>query len=144
MKKLFLMLACSSMCIMGMNAQEKLVKEVEKEIGAAKYATLSEKLKPAFTDATSEKDAYTWFVAAKVEMNEFDELFKQKMIGKSVDATVLGKHLLAGIDYLKKVLPLDTVPEVDKIFFAFRFPIRLAGRILSQKAQSIIHHGIQA
>lgn len=114
MKKLFLMLACSSMCIMGMNAQEKLVKEVEKEIGAAKYATLSEKLKPAFTDATSEKDAYTWFVAAKVEMNEFDELFKQKMIGKSVDATVLGKHLLAGIDYLKKVLPLDTVPEVDK------------------------------
>ena len=88
MKKLFLMLACSSMCIMGMNAQEKLVKEVEKEIGAAKYATLSEKLKPAFTDATSEKDAYTWFVAAKVEMNEFDELFKQKMIGKSVDATV--------------------------------------------------------
>jgi hypothetical protein len=99
---------------MGMNAQEKLVKEVEKEIGAAKYATLSEKLKPAFTDATSEKDAYTWFVAAKVEMNEFDELFKQKMIGKSVDATVLGKHLLAGIDYLKKVLPLDTVPEVDK------------------------------
>lgn len=114
MKKLFLMLACSSMCIMGMNAQEKLVKEVEKEIGAAKYATLREKLKPAFTDATSEKDAYTWFVAAKVEMNEFDELFKQKMIGKSVDATVLGKHLLAGIDYLKKVLPLDTVPEVDK------------------------------
>jgi tetratricopeptide (TPR) repeat protein len=99
---------------MGMNAQEKLVKEVEKEIGAAKYATLSEKLKPAFTDATSEKGAYTWFVAAKVEMNEFDELFKQKMIGKSVDATVLGKHLLAGIDYLKKVLPLDTVPEVDK------------------------------
>ena len=114
MKKLFLMLACSSMCIMGMNAQEKLVKEVEKEIGAAKYATLSEKLKPAFTDATSEKDAYTWFVAAKVEMNEFDELFKQKMIGKNVDATILGKHLLAGIDYLKKVLPLDTVPEVDK------------------------------
>jgi tetratricopeptide (TPR) repeat protein len=99
---------------MGMNAQEKLVKEVEKEIGAAKYATLSEKLKPAFTDATSEKDAYTWFVAAKVEMNEFDELFKQKMIGKNVDATILGKHLLAGIDYLKKVLPLDTVPEVDK------------------------------
>ena len=114
MKKLFLMLACSSMCLMSLNAQEKLVKEVEKEIGSVKCETLREKLQPAFTDATSKDDAYTWFVAAKVELNTFDELFKQKMVGKAVDASLLGTYLLNGVDYLKKVFPLDTVPEVDK------------------------------
>ena len=49
MKKLFLILACSSLGIMGLNAQVQLVKEVEKDLaGATDYPALREKLKPAF------------------------------------------------------------------------------------------------
>ena len=115
MKKLFLMLACSSLCYFGMNAQEQLVKEVEKEVDASNnYAALRTKLAPAFADETSKNDAYTWFVAAKLEMKEFDDLYKKKLIGQSVDIKTMGNALLAGYDYMMKVLPLDSVPETDK------------------------------
>ena len=115
MKKLFLMLACSSMCVMGMNAQEQLVKEVEKELETSKnFVALRTKLQPALTDASTKDLAQTWFVAGQIEMKCFDELYKMKMIGKDVNLKVMGAALLDGIDYMKKVLPLDTVPELDK------------------------------
>ena len=115
MKKLFLMLACSSMCVMGMNAQEQLVKEVEKELETSKnFVALRTKLQPALTDASTKDLAQTWFVAGQIEMKCFDELYKMKMIGKEVNLKVMGAALLDGIDYMKKVLPLDTVPELDK------------------------------
>lgn len=107
-------LACSSLCLMSVNAQEKLVKEVEKEIGAVKTEALRTKLAPAFTDAATKDAAYTWFVAAKVELKCFDDLYTQKMIGKKVDVAIMGDALLNGIDYLKKTISLDTVPELDK------------------------------
>ncbi len=114
MKKLLMTLACSSLCLMSVNAQEKLVKEVEKEIGAVKTEALRAKLAPAFTDAATKDAAYTWFVAAKVELKCFDDLYTQKMIGKKVDVAIMGDALLNGIDYLKKTISLDTVPELDK------------------------------
>ena len=109
------MLACSSLCLMSVNAQEQLVKEVEKEIeSTSDYAALRNKLKPAFTDESSKNDAQTWFVAAKLELKCYDDLYKQKVIGKSVDLKTMGTALLEGYDYMMKALPLDSVPEVDK------------------------------
>lgn len=115
MKKLFLMLACSSLCYIGMNAQEQLVKEVEKEVeSASDFAALRAKLAPALVDDVSKNDAYTWYVAGKLEMKAFDELYKKKLIGQEVDVKTMGSTLLSGIDYMIKALPLDSVPEVDK------------------------------
>lgn len=115
MKKLFLMLACSSLCFSFLNAQESLVKEVEKEIETTKdYAAMRTKLAPALSEETSKNNAQTWFVAAKLELKEFDDLWKKKMLSQPVDMGVLGNALLSSYEYLVKALPLDSVPEVDK------------------------------
>ena len=115
MKKLFLMLACSSLCCSFLNAQESLVKDVEKQIETSSdYAAMRTKLAPAFADETSKNNAQTWFVAAKLELKEFDDLWKKKMLGQAVDLKVLGNSLISGYDYMVKALPLDSVPEIDK------------------------------
>lgn len=109
------MLACSSLCCSLMNAQESVVKEVEKEIeSTSDYAAMRTKLSPALTDESSRNDAHTWFVAAKLELKEFDDLWKKKLLGQAVDLKVLGGSLVSSYDYLVKALPLDSVPEVDK------------------------------
>lgn len=109
------MLACSSLCCSFLNAQEALVKNVEKEIETTSdYAAMRTKLAPAFADETSKNSAQTWFVAAKLELKEFDDLWKKKMLGQTVDLNVLGSALISSYDYLMKALPLDSVPEIDK------------------------------
>lgn len=111
------MLACTSLCVSGINAQEALVKKVEKGAGASNpnYEVLRQSLKPAFEDETSKNSSYTWYVAAKLELNEFDDMYKKAVINPAaVDSKKMGASLLAGIDYLKKALPLDTVPDIDK------------------------------
>ena len=116
MKKLFLILACSSLGIMGLNAQVQLVKEVEKDLaGATDYPALREKLKPAFENEESKNDAYTWFVAAKIEMQNYDDMYKVRIVNPAgADISKMGAALLDGYDYMKKALPLDSVPEKDK------------------------------
>lgn len=116
MKKLFLILAFTSFSLMSMNAQLQLVSEVEKDIeGSNDYAALREKLKPAFSNEESMKDAYTWFVAAKIELKCYDDMYKVRVINpEGVDVATMGAALLDGYDYMKKALSLDTVPELDK------------------------------
>ena len=101
---------------MGLNAQTQLVKDVEKDLaGSTDYAAMREKLKPAFENEESKNDAYTWFVAAKIELKCYDDLYKVRVINPAgVDVAVMGAALLDGYDYLKKALPFDSVPEFDK------------------------------
>lgn len=117
MKKLFLTLACTSLCFSAINAQIDLVKKVDKGISASNpnYEVLRESLKPALNDESSKNSSYTWFTAAKLELNEFDDLYKKSVINPaSVDSKKMGLALLAGIEYLKTALPFDSVPELDK------------------------------
>ena len=117
MKKLFVVLACASLCLMGANAQEALVKSVEKDIkmSSPDFNAARTKLKPAFTEETSKGDAYTWYVAGKIEFNMYDDMFAKRSINpQSVDPTVMGVALVDGYEYFVKALPLDSVPEVDK------------------------------
>ncbi len=117
MKKLFLTLACTSLCFSAINAQIDLVKKVDKGISASNpnYQVLRESLKPALTEESSKNSSYTWFTAAKLELNEFDDLYKKSVINPaSVDSKKMGLALLAGIGYLKAALPFDSVPELDK------------------------------
>ena len=115
MKKLFLSLACSTLCVMGVSAQTPSVKDIEKDAETSKnYPALRAKIKSALENEEAKKDAYTWFVAAKIELACFDQMYTQKMIGKPADLTAMGNSLLDGIDYLQKTISLDTVPELDK------------------------------
>ena len=79
MKKLFLALACTSLCFSAINAQIDLVKKVDKGISSSNpnYQVLRESLKPALTDESSKNSSYTWFTAAKLELNEYDDLYKK-------------------------------------------------------------------
>lgn len=116
MKKLFLILACSSFGIMSINAQQSIVKEVEKDlVGSTDYAAMRAKLQPALENEESCKDAYSWYIASKVELKNYDDLYKVRMINPAgVDALEMGSILLNAYDYMLKALPLDTVPEIDK------------------------------
>ncbi len=117
MKKVFLTLACTSLCFSAVNAQIDLVKKVDKGVGASNpnYQVLRESLKPALSDESSKNSSYTWFTAAKVELSEFDDLYKKSVINPaSVDSKKMGLALLNGINYLKTALPFDSVPELDK------------------------------
>ncbi len=117
MKKLFLVLACASLSLMGANAQEKLVKSVEKDIKVASpdYKAARTKLKPALTDETSKNLAETWYVAGKLEFSMYDDMLGKRSINpQSVDPKVMGIALIDGYDYFVKALPLDSVPEIDK------------------------------
>ena len=117
MKKLFLTLACTTLCFSAINAQMDIVKKVDKGISASNpnYQVLREALKPALTDESSKNSSYTWFTAAKLELNEFDDLYKKSVINPaSVDSKKMGIALLNGIGYLKAALPFDSVPELDK------------------------------
>lgn len=116
MKKLFLILACSSFGLMSINAQQSIVKEVEKDlVGSTDYAAMRAKLQPALENEESCKDAYSWYIASKVELKNYDDLYKVRMINPAgVDALEMGSILLNAYDYMLKALPLDTVPEIDK------------------------------
>ena len=116
MKKLFLILACTSVGLMSVNAQESIVKEVEKElVTSTDYAGLRSKLQPALENEVSSKDAYSWYVASRVELKNYDDLYKIRVINPAgVDVMEMGSAILKGYDYMLKALPLDTLPEIDK------------------------------
>lgn len=115
MKKLALFLVCSLLAS-GAIAQKKLVDEVNKDISGftPDFKAARDKLKPALTNAETQDDAQTWFVAGKIEFGLYDNLMVKKQIGQEVDAAVMCNAILDGYNHLVKALPLDSVPEKQK------------------------------
>lgn len=94
-------------------AQKQLVKEVERNMkaNAGAYPEEVKKLAPAFTDAETKDDAYTWFVAGKGAFNFYDQQSVFAQMGKDVKKNQLGNSIIEGYEYFSKALPLDTIVD---------------------------------
>ena len=98
-----------------MVAQTTLVKNAEKLSG--KQDKLSEArgmIQEAIQNPETANDAYTYFVAGKIELDAFDNAYKTKMINPddaSVQPAVMGQELLDAYNYFLKALPLDSLPN---------------------------------
>jgi tetratricopeptide (TPR) repeat protein len=112
MKKFQLLGLCLLACATA-TAQTSLVKDVERQMKSdvTKYPANLEKLQPAFTDAESSKEAYTWFVAGKGGYDYFDNQQGMKQIGKTVDDKAMGHALINSYGYLRNALTNDTVTD---------------------------------
>lgn len=94
-------------------AQKSLVKEVERDMKSnpASYPDQMKKLAPAFNDAETATDAFTWVVAGKGAFGYYDQQSVFAQMGKDVNKKQLGTSVIEGYEYLTKALPLDTVVD---------------------------------
>lgn len=117
MKKMFLLLACTSMMASSAMAQMSIVKEVAKAAGSNKIEELQgalQAIQPALNNPETAMNAQTWFVAGKAAFGLFDQMQAHKQLGDAVDAAEMGKALMDGFNYLQTALPLDSIKETNK------------------------------
>ncbi len=113
MKKITVILGLSLLTSTAAFAQKSLVKEVEREVKSnpASYYDAVNKIRPAFTNEETAKDAYTYFVPGKAAFNYYDDRSIRAQMGQDVKKELIGRSMLEGYDYLMKALPLDTVVD---------------------------------
>ena len=113
MKKITVILGLSLLTSTAAFAQKSLVKEVEREVKSnpASYYDAVNKIRPAFTNEETAKDAYTYFVPGKAAFNYYDDRSIRAQMGQDVKKELIGRAMLEGYDYLTKALPLDTVVD---------------------------------
>lgn len=103
-----------SLCLLAFasaSAQKSLVKEVERGLkgNPAFYPEAVNKIKPAFTNPETEKDAFTYFLPGKAAFDYYDQQSVFVQMGKGVNKGQLGKSVIEGYEFLSKALPLDSV-----------------------------------
>lgn len=115
MKKVSLFFVSSLLALTAMG-QKNLVDAVSKDISGftPDFKAAREKLKPAFTNPESEKDARTYFVAGKLEFGLYDNLLGKKQIKQEVNDQEMANALLNGYNFMMKALPLDSIVDMDK------------------------------
>lgn len=114
MKKLMTVMLCLG-AVSGLYAQTALVKQAEKLSGKQdKLGEARGLIKQAMENPETQNDAYTYYVAGKIEMDAYDNGYKLKMINPNDAAAqpdVLGNELLDAYKYFMKALPLDSLPN---------------------------------
>ncbi|MBQ8772871.1 MAG: tetratricopeptide repeat protein [Muribaculaceae bacterium] len=115
MKKLSILGLCL-LAVASASAQKSLVKEIEAKTKSNAISTKDARaqLAPAFTNAETQNDAQTWFVAGTVEYKNYDDLYGKKLVGQAADTKEMGNSLINGYRYFIKALPLDSITETNK------------------------------
>lgn len=114
MKKLMTLMLCLG-ATTGLFAQTAVVKQAEKLSG--KQDQLGEArnlINQAMQNPETKDQAYTYYVAGKIELDAYDNGYKLKMINPndaSAQPDVLGGELLGAYNYFLKALPLDSLPN---------------------------------
>ena len=95
------------------SAQKSLVKEVERNLKSdpTSYPAQMKALAPAFTNPETASDPQPYFIAGKAAYDYYNRQSVFAQMGKDVDKKQLGLAVLEGIEYFKKALPLDSVPD---------------------------------
>lgn len=96
-------------------SQVTLVKQAEKLSGKPdKLQEARSLIKQAMENPETQNEAYTYYVAGKIELDAYDNAYKTKMINPedaSAQPAVMGEELLGAYNYFLKALPLDSVPN---------------------------------
>ena len=113
MKKITVILGLSLLTSTAAFAQKSLVKEVEREVKSnpASYFDAVNKIRPAFNNEETAKDAYTYFVPGKAAFGYYDDQSVRAQMGQDVKKELIGRSMLEGYDFFQKALPLDTVVD---------------------------------
>jgi len=95
------------------SAQKSLVKDVERTLKSdpTSYPAQMQTLSPAFNNPETASDPHTYFVAGKGAFDYYTRQSVFAQMGKDIDKKQLGLSMLEGIEYFKKALPLDSVPD---------------------------------
>lgn len=95
------------------SAQKSLVKEVERNLKSdpTSYPAQMKALAPAFTNPETASAPHPYFIAGKAAYDYYNRQSVFAQMGKDVDKKQLGLAVLEGIEYFKKALPLDSVPD---------------------------------
>lgn len=114
MKKLTTLFLCLGLTSSAF-AQVTLVKQAEKLSGKPdKLQEARGLIKQAMENPETQNDAYTYYVAGKIEMDAYDNGYKTKMINPddpSANGSVMGDEIVAAYNYFLKALPLDSLPN---------------------------------
>ena len=114
MKKFMTMLICLGATSTFL-AQTTLVKQAEKLSGKPdKLAEARNMIKEAMANPETQNDAYTYYVAGKIELDAYDNAYKTKMINPddpSTNPIVMGDELIGAYNYFLQALPLDSLPN---------------------------------
>lgn len=98
-----------------MFAQVTVVKQAEKLSGKPeKLEEARSLIKQAIANDETKNDAYTYYVAGKIELDAFDNGYKFKMINPddpNATPDILGSQLLGAYNYFLQALPLDSLPN---------------------------------
>ena len=137
MKKLFLMLACSSMCIMGMNAQEKLVKELQEVASKAELVYLA-------TDPDREGEAISWQLKELLELPDektsrvtFNEITRTGVSAGMANSRSLDMNLV-NAQQARRVLDRIVGFELSPVLWKKVKPALSAGRVQSVAVRLIV------
>ncbi len=101
------------LAIASATAQNNLVKEVERTLKSdnVDYAAARAAIAPALENEETKGNAYAWYVAGKLEFDQYDNLFLLKSMGRDADSKVMGNALIDGYNLFMTALPLDSVPN---------------------------------
>lgn len=114
MKKLFTMMVCLGAATT-MFSQVTLVKQAEKLSGKPdKLEEARGMIKEAIANPETQNQAYTYYVAGKIELDAFDNAYKTRMINPddpSAQPSVMGDELVNAYNYFLQAIPLDQVPN---------------------------------
>lgn len=114
MKKLTTLMLCLG-AASTLFAQTTLVKQAEKLSGKTdKLEEARGMIKQAMENPETKDQAYTYYVAGKIELDAFDNGFKTKMINPNdptAQGTVMADELLNAYKYFLQALPLDSLPN---------------------------------
>lgn len=112
MKKISI-IALSLLTAVGAMAQANVVKDAERAYKGDKpdRKAIRNMIKPALTNAETEKSAQAWYVAGANEYKNYDELDAFNRMGKKVDTNDMSQSLLDGFKYFMTALSLDSMPD---------------------------------
>lgn len=97
---------------MGAMAQKSLVKEVERKAKSnPNFEVILEAITPAFSNPETANSPEPHFVAGQAGFDEYDNLFKQQMLGQEADQLEMAKALLGGYEQFLLAMPLDQLPD---------------------------------
>lgn len=114
MKKILTFMLCLG-AITPLFAQKALVEQAKKLSGKPdKLEEARSLIKQAMQNPETQNDAQTYYIAGKIEMDAFDNGFKNKMINPndpSAQGGVMADEIVAAYNYFLQALPLDSMPN---------------------------------
>ena len=119
MRKTSLFFILFLLCIASINAQQRVVNEVKKEISGLSltidnYNNSLKKINKALVNDETKDKAEAWWIAGKIHFSIYDKMMNNRAAGEKVKSTDAGMALINGYDNFMVALSKDTLKVIDK------------------------------